>query len=196
MKLSFCLLQIKFGKKTVIFKEVICSLWFFQEHTMPALCYLFSCFFTVTVWLHSDMTNFCCCNLLPLLLTFASRHYSIQWIWYLVGVLNGCNLLREQVEMRVVAGKVTKKEAQNGASPAACARSFPTQGTVTRGISHSRGAQFEVKPATLTTNLLNSETQCKIYPVVVHGRPYIEEAHQCHHWAGSGQYLGPTKTLQ
>ena len=49
-----------------------------------------------------------------------------------MGVFNGCNLLWEQVEMRVVAGKVTKKEVETEASPAACARSFPTQGTVTR----------------------------------------------------------------
>lgn len=90
---------------------------------------------------------------------------------------NGCNLLREQVEMRVVAGKVTKKEVQNEASPAACARSFPTQGTVTHGISHSRGAQFKVKTATLTTNLLNREARCKIDSVVAYGQSYIEDAH-------------------
>lgn len=49
--------------------------------------------------------------------------------------------------------------------------------SVTHGRSHSRGAQFKVKTARLTINLLDSETQCKIHSVVAYGWSYIEDAH-------------------
>lgn len=80
-------------------------MWFHQEH---AMFHVLSVVSLDWQYGNSDMTKFC--NLLPLLFTFPSRYYFVQLIWYLVGVLNGCNMLRQQVEMRVVAAKVTEKE--------------------------------------------------------------------------------------